>query len=75
MKKQEMIDTLKTQGENINKELTEMQLKFNNKKEQLLRIEGALEALSLLDDEPQPPAPKEKAEVPDHTSAAKALGI
>jgi len=75
MKKQEMIDTLKTQGENINKELTEMQLKFNSTKEQLLRIEGALEALSLLDDEPEPPAPKEKVEVPDHTSAAKALGI
>ena len=48
MKKQEMLDTLQQQGKDIKKELVEMQDAFTQKKEQLIRIEGALEALSLL---------------------------
>ena len=74
MKKQEMLETLKTQGTNLNKEIVELQEQFNYKKDQLIRIEGALEALNLLDDESikEPEAPQE---VPDHTEAAKVLGI
>ena len=66
MKKQEMLDTLQQQGKDIKKELVEMQDAFTQKKEQLIRIEGALEALSLLEDEtPENP--------PDHSDAVQAL--
>jgi len=74
MKKQEMIETLKTQGATLNKEIAELQEQFNYKKDQLIRIEGALEALDLLDDEPIK-EPEVQQEVPDHTEAAKVLGI
>ena len=63
-----MIDTLTKQGQDIKKELVQLQDSFNLKKEQLIRIEGALEALSILEDE-TPSAP----EVPDHTEAVQAL--
>jgi len=74
MKKQEMLETLQTQGTNLNKEIVELQEQFNYKKDQLIRIEGALEALNLLDDEPIK-EPEAQQEVPDHTEAAKVLGI
>ena len=60
MKKQEMIDTLTKQGQDIKKELVEMQQTFTVKKEMLNRIEGALEALSALEPD-EPPAPPEPA--------------
>lgn len=53
MKKQEMLNQLRQSAETIKSELTQLQDAFNSKKEQYIRIEGALEALSLLDDEPQ----------------------
>ncbi len=74
MEKQEMIDTLTKQGQDIKKELVEMQQTFTVKKEMLNRIEGALEALSALEPD-EPPAPPEPEEVVDHTAAAAALGI
>ena len=73
MKKQEMLDTLKKQGETLLKEFSELQNQVTAKREQILRIEGALEALALLEDET--PVTPSKEEVPDHTAAAKALGI
>ena len=73
MKKQEMLDTLKKQGETLLKEFSELQNQVTAKREQILRIEGALEALALLEDET--PVTSSKEEVPDHTAAAKALGI
>jgi len=69
MKKQEMIDTLTKQGQEIRKELVEMQQTFAAKKEMMTRIEGALEALSALEPDTTP------TEHPDHTEAAAALGI
>ena len=69
-----MIDTLTKQGQDIRKELVEMQQTFTVKKEMLTRIEGALEALSALEPD-EPPAPPEPEEVVDHTAAAAALGI
>ena len=69
-----MIDTLTKQGQDIKKELVEMQQTFTVKKEMLNRIEGALEALSALEPD-EPPAPSEPEEVVDHTAAAAALGI
>lgn len=74
MKKQEMIDTLVKQGQDIKKELVEMQQNFTAKKEILSRIEGALEALAALEPD-APPAPAEPEEAVDHTAAAVALGI
>ncbi len=74
MKKQEMIDTLTKQGQDIKKELVEMQQTFTVKKEMLNRIEGALEALSALEPD-GPPTPTEPEEAVDHTAAAAALGI
>ena len=65
-----MIDTLTKQGQDIKKELVQLQDSFNVKKEQLIRIEGALEALEALEQE-EPPTPS----APDHTEAAKALGV
>ena len=69
MKKQEMIDTLTKQGQDIKKELIQMQESFNAKKEQLIRIEGALEALSIVENEdpsiPEPPT--------DHSDALQTL--
>jgi len=74
MKKQEMFDTLTKQGQELRKELTEMQQTFTVKKEMLSRIEGALEALSALEPD-EPPTPPQSEEVVDHTAAAAALGI
>ena len=68
-----MLDTLKKQGETLLKEFSELQNQVTAKREQILRIEGALEALALLEDET--PVTSSKEEVPDHTAAAKALGI
>lgn len=74
MKKQEMLDTLTKQGQDIRKELIEMQQNFATKKEMLTRIEGALEALGALEPD-EPPAPPEPTGDVDHTAAAAALGI
>ena len=49
MKKQEMIETLQSRGQELTKELTELQQQVTLKREQLLRIEGALEALGALE--------------------------
>ena len=53
MQKQEMIIQLRQNAENLKQELIQLQETFNTKKEQYVKIEGALEALSLLDEEPQ----------------------
>ena len=74
MKKQEMLDTLTKQGQELKKELIEMQQTFAAKKEMLTRIEGALEALSALEPD-EPPVSVQPEEVVDHTAAAAALGI
>ena len=69
MKRQEMIDTLTKQGQDIKKELVQMQESFNAKKEQLIRIEGALEALAIVENGdpsiPEPPV--------DHSDALQTL--
>ena len=69
MKRQEMIDTLTKQGKDIKKELVQMQESFNAKKEQLVRIEGALEALAIV--ELEDPAISEPPV--DHSDALEAL--
>jgi len=53
MKKQEMIAQLQQSAEALKQELTQLQDTFNAKKEQYVKVMGALEALSILDDEVQ----------------------
>ncbi len=54
MKQQEMTTTLTERAETLRTELVELQNEFNTKKEQLIRIEGALEALGALDSDEEP---------------------
>lgn len=54
-----MIEQLKKNSEILKKELVQLQDAFNIKKEQYVKIEGALEALSLLDSESEEPQTKE----------------
>jgi len=61
MQKQEMIAQLNQSAETIKRELIQLQETFNSKKEQYVKIEGALEALSLLDDE----TPEVEEETPE----------
>lgn len=71
MKKTEMLQTLKLQYKNTNKEIDKLQLEIQKKKDILIKLEGALEALEALEpDEPAPAAP-----VADHTDAARVLGV
>lgn len=49
MKKDELLDQLKQRSEKLRQELTQLQEAFNLKKEQYIKVEGALEALLLLD--------------------------
>ena len=60
MGKDEMIKTLQDRGKDINTELVTLQQQVATKREQLLRIEGALEALNALSD----PAPDTSAGIP-----------
>ena len=53
MKKQEMISQLQQTAETLKQELAQIQDTFNAKKEQYIKVIGALEALSVLDDEVQ----------------------
>ena len=50
MNKTEMTAQLTQRSEELRKELVQMQEAFNNRKEQLIKVEGALEALSILDE-------------------------
>ena len=55
-----MIKTLQDRGKDINTELVTLQQQVATKREQLLRIEGALEALNALSD----PVPDTSASIP-----------
>jgi hypothetical protein len=48
MKSQEMLDNLTEQATNLQKELLEIERDFNTKKEQFIRIQGAIEALQMV---------------------------
>lgn len=51
MKQQEMIENLTNQAKEIAKELQDLEKEFNAKKEQFIRIQGALEALNSITEE------------------------
>jgi len=70
MKKDELIESLSKQYEQAKGDIKKAELVIQNRKEIILKIEGALEALNALqpEDSPTPPAA-------DHTDAAIALGV
>jgi len=70
MKKDDLMKTLKIQYKDTVKEIEKLESYVQNKKEILIKLEGALEALEVLEQE-EPSTPS----VPDHTEAAKALGV
>jgi len=51
MQSKEMIEQLTQRGTAIREELVKMEQEFNQKKEEFLKIQGALEALSELKEE------------------------
>jgi predicted nucleic acid-binding Zn-ribbon protein len=51
MQSKEMIEQLTQRGTSIREELVKMEQEFNQKKEEFLKIQGALEALYELDRE------------------------
>jgi len=51
MKQQEMQEHLTKQAQDLSQELQQMEKDFNLKKEQFIRIQGALEALNALESE------------------------
>jgi hypothetical protein len=53
MKPQEMLDNLTEQATNLQKELMELERTFNTKKEQFIRLQGAIEAITILQQEEQ----------------------
>ena len=66
-----MLDDLKGQQESLRKELIETERLFNQKKEQFIRIQGAVEALGLVDGvspPPENPAPEAPANPPEPSS-------
>ena len=71
MKKTEMLQTLKLQYKNTNKEIEKLDIQLNKKRDMLIKLEGAIEALEALDSEDSTPT-KPAA---DHTEAAMALGV
>ena len=48
-----MLDDLNKQSEKLKEELIKLEQDFNQKKEQYIRIQGALEALNVLDQKTQ----------------------
>ena len=48
-----MLDDLNNQSEKLKEELVKLEQDFNQKKEQYIRIQGALEALNVLDQKTQ----------------------
>lgn len=58
MKKDELLDQLKQRSEKLRQELTQLQEAFNLKKEQYIKVEGALEALLLLDSDSEVQQPE-----------------
>ena len=55
MNSKEMLDNLKTQSENLRKDLIDLEQLFTMKKEQFLKIQGAIEALDALEGDSDEP--------------------
>ena len=64
-----MLEDLNGQAKALQTELIEMERSFNQKKEQFIRIQGAIEALGLVDGV-KPPEP-EASEAPSETEGTE----
>jgi hypothetical protein len=51
MNSKEMLDNLKTQSENLRKDLIDLEQLFVMKKEQFIKVQGAIEALDALEED------------------------
>ena len=51
MNTKEMLDNLKTQSENLRKDLIDLEQLFTMKKEQFIKVQGAIEALDALEED------------------------
>jgi hypothetical protein len=51
MNSKEMLENLKTQSENLRKDLIDLEQLFTMKKEQFIKIQGAIEALDALEED------------------------
>ena len=54
MEPSQMLEELIEKGENLKKELLELEQEFNMKKEQFIKIQGAIEALNAVSDQLAP---------------------
>ena len=52
MDSKEMLTDLNSQAENLRKDLIDLEQLFNMKKEQYLKVQGAVEALTALEETP-----------------------
>jgi len=50
MNTKEMLEDLNKQGENLKRDLIDLEQLFNMKKEQFIKVQGAIEALTALDE-------------------------
>ena len=51
MDSKEMLTDLTSQAENLRKDLIDLEQLFNMKKEQFIKVQGAIEALTALDED------------------------
>jgi len=56
MNKEQMLENLMQQAQELRDELIELDQKMSAKKELFIKAQGAIEALTALTDEPTPPA-------------------
>ena len=61
--------------ESLQKQLDETRRQYKEIKKLIYRLEGAVEALSVVEPDDPPEEEEEKEVVVDHTEAAKALGM
>jgi len=55
MKSKEMLEELKSQAENLKKDLIDLEQIFSMKKEQFIKVQGANEALTALEETEETP--------------------
>jgi len=55
MKSKEMLEELKSQAENLKKDLIDLEQIFSMKKEQFIKVQGAIEALTALEETEETP--------------------
>ncbi len=74
MNKEQLIASVTKEAQDLQKEMNELQNQFNQRKERLIKLSGALEALNALSDsKSETPLEKVIDGTPDHSGAMAAL--